>query len=208
MHTATATPAWQQLNTTVDGPGERYEHNCAGMGGALYLFGGNDGDYQSSSDLWKYAVAANQWSIVDVHGGTPPVSLGRTMVHVKGFLWLYGEAGLWVFSPEEGTWRDVGGQVRGASPPSRTHQGCAVVGDSLYVFGGDGGGVDLSDLWVIDAAEGRLHPEAELVWTELSAGTLLPLSSAPFARRDVGMAALGGRMYIFGGFGTNGRRLS
>ena len=141
------------------------------MGGSVYLFGGHNGDYDYKTDLWKYDVATNQSSFVDVQGGTPPVNVGHTMVHARGVLWLYGETGLWVFSPEAGTWRDVVGQVKGASPPSRTGHGCSVVDDRLYVFGGlPADNVYLSDLWVLDAVEGRLRPGAELVWTELSAG--------------------------------------
>lgn len=174
----------------------------------MFLFGGYNSDNVYKTDLWKYDVATNQSSIVDVQGGTPPVSastasLRNTMVHVRGFLWLYGEAGLWVVSPEEGTWRDAGGKVKGASPPSRTDHGCAEADDRLYVFGGKLNDDVLNDLWMLDGIEGRLRPETALVWTELSPG-----GSAPDARKGLRMAALGGRMYIFGGEWASGKRLS
>jgi len=148
--------------------------------------------------LYKYDVAANEWSIVAVQGNTPPYYTGHSMVHVKGFLWLYGEGTLWVLNPKEGIWRDVGEQVRGGSPPIRIYHGCTVADDRLYVFGGTSprGTQYYSDLWVLDAVRGQLHPEAELVWTELS-GALL--GSAPSRRKKFGMTALGGRIHIFAG---------
>ena len=165
-------------------------HSCAALGGALFLLDGGD--------LWKYNVVANAWSTVDV----PGIKLkGGRMVNVRGLIWVHrphvSPAELRVFDPEQGSWRDVSLHVRGASPPTRMRHGCAVADDRLYVFGGLGkDSVDLNDLWVLNAADGYLRPHAELVWTELSGGLL---GAAPVARRDMGMAALGGRMYIFGG---------
>ena len=162
--------------------------------------GGNSAGW--NYDGFKYDVAANEWSIVAVQGVTPPYHNGLTMVHVRGFLWLYGEGTLWVLNPKEGIWRDVGEQVRGGSPPIRIWHGCTVADDRLYVFGGSGAKQRYySDLWVLDAVRGQLHPEAELVWTELSAGALL--GSAPSRRYSMGMTALWGRIYIFGGSVSN-----
>ena len=192
----TATASWQELNPTGDVPSAMYQHSCAALGGALFLLDGGD--------LWKYDVAANALSIVDVPGIKPPAipPYNERMVNVRGLIWVHRHFSspmeLWVFDPEQGTWRDVSSHVQGASPPIRSYHGCTVADDRLYVFGGRV--VDLidtrSDLWVLDAAEGYLRPEAELVWRELS-GALL--GSAPDRRAGMGMAALGGRMYIFGG---------
>ena len=185
----TATASWQELSPTGDVPGAMSEHSCAALGGALFLLDGGD--------LRKYNVTVNEWSIVDVPGIKPTAGI---MVHVRGLIWVLRQnvftEELWVFDHEQGTWRDVSSHVRGASPPSRGKQGCTVADDRIYVFGGDRL-FGSNDLWVLDAAEGYLRPGAELVWTELSAGALL--GSAPFERYDMGMAALGGRMYIFGG---------
>ena len=198
LHNLTETPVWEQL---IPSPEARYGHSCAALGGSLFVREGLGST--TPGRLLKYNVAAREWSIVDVQGDAPTTTYGNSMVQVRDFLWWYGDQGLWVLSPEQRTWRDVGGQVRGASPLRRRYHGCTAVDDRLYVFGGfsgDGGLQVLNDMWVLDAVEGRLRPEAELVWTELSAHLLdRDGLSAPSPRYGVGLAAVGGRMYIFGG---------
>ena len=193
------------------------------MRGSLFLVGGRKNWIDSGalpSDLYKYEVTANAWSIVPVQGHALPVNGNPfCMAHVSGYLWLYGQATrytaggtetaaeLWVWNPREGSWRAVGWQARGASPAARADHGCAAAHDRLYVFSGKSFASSTStlpslnaDLWVLDAVEGSLRPEAELVWTELSgdSGDAL-LGAAPTGRDKPAMATLGGRMYIFGG---------
>ena len=202
----TSTVSWQKLSPMGDIPEATYDHSCAALGGSLYFYGNN---------LRKYDVAANVWSIVDVPGSKPDVvvfSLDR-MVAVRGVIWLVRQQTdweLWVFSPEQSTWKDASMQVRGASPPSRSLHGCTEADGRIYISGGSQETNTRygSDLWMLDAAEGYLGPEAVLVWTELSAGSLL--GSAPVQRMGAGLAVLWGRMYIFGGLSPNdrdGRRL-
>ena len=198
---------------------------CVALGGLLFVTQGS-----GPSNLHKYSIAADEWSIVEVEGYEPHDQL---MVHVRGFLWFYQgyefgdmphffwkdnvstdpkDAGLRVFRPEQGTHHDVRGQVQGASPPSRTRHGYTAAGDRLYVFGGvDAPSIShphLNDPWMPDAAEGSLRPEAELVWTELS---VVLGGSAPVGRSSMGLAALGGRIFIFGGYSyaySDGNRLA
>lgn len=201
---ATATPVWEQLSLAGYVPEARTGTPCAALGGSLFV---GEGIYSTTPRrLHTYNVTADKWSIVDMQGDAPE-TYGQTIVPVGDFLWLSGSEGLWVFSPEQRTWRDVGGQVRGASPLTRGWRAGTAVDNQLYVFGG---GKDchprpcfpvpqaegFNDLWMLEALghEG-LRPEAELVWTKLSA---VLGGTAPAAIYGVSMASLGGRMYLHG----------
>ena len=218
LHTSTSPPSWELVDATGDQPGARASHSCAALGGSVFLFGGwsERGDPFLPPDLYKFDVEAISWSIVPVKGSMLSTPTHTCMIygcisnyhlhHVGGYLWLYGPShtnavvsGLWVFAPEEGSWRDVNWQVQGALPPGRKNFGSAVVDSRIYVFGGSNlqSGLVISELWVLDASEGLLSPDAELVWTELSAGAVL--GALPGSGYGAGLTALAGMMYVFGG---------
>jgi len=153
--------------------------------------------------LWSYDVAANSWNYLNGSSG-PIWSEGFCMVKVEGNLWVYGSSSsgtteLWVFMPEQSAWQR--GEGAGASPPARKKHGCLAVGGRLFVFSGEHAAESLlyhDDLWMLEAVAGLLRPSTELVWTKLPTDALL--GTAPTGRQAMGMAALAGNAYIFGGY--------
>jgi hypothetical protein len=178
--------------------GERISQAYAFFGGRLWMFGGLDyRTRQPLRDIWSSSDGV-QWQTAG--DAAWPARKGQAVVVFQGKLWLFGGTSEVdaefnavrtlgdVWSSEDGVrWT----QVTGAAPwAPRDSPGVVVLSEQLYLLGGDG----RADVW--RSADGRS-------WTLL-------LASAPWGegRQGYGREALGGRLWVFGGFvgpSTNAR---
>jgi len=65
---------WTEITQPATYPGPRANTQMIFFGGNLYLFGGIDENFHTSSDLWRYTVATNTWTLLRSDGasGNPP----------------------------------------------------------------------------------------------------------------------------------------
>lgn len=87
---------------------------------------------------------------------------------------------------ENASWCEI--EVSGPAPAPRSYHRMVAVGPRLYVFGGCGQQGRLADLWELDTSM------APPTWRQL------PSSDAIRPRGGAGLVALGGSLYVFGGF--------
>lgn len=207
-----STNTWTQLFTN-DGPGGRSGATLWLDDGTLYLFGGIDSYFQTHNDLWAYDLASEQWQSVipDGESSSPPArheALSGGQLHA-GKLTLYGGETVtedfsfvtlddtWQYDAALGTWQDITPAAADNISPPRNLGAAALVGDALYVHGGDVPGGELcgavfaqnptEELW-------RFDLDSE-VWEQLTPG------ASPLARlkRSRGVE-VGGEMYVLGGY--------
>lgn len=128
------------------------------------------------------------------HGGERfDVDGRRETMHTFGDVWL--------FRPRDGDWRRVAtaGGPAAAPPPRSGHQAVAV-GGHVYVFGGEVTSRDMekfrhyNDLWRLDLTS----------W----AWERLPSKAGPAARSGHRCAAHKNRLFLFGGFTDDGKRVT
>jgi N-acetylneuraminic acid mutarotase len=179
-------------------------------GDSLYLYGGNYGDAHEyskdgqSGDLWKLDLRnPRQWE--KLPGG--PKLQGLALVEHKGQLYRVGgftamnEAGedqdlrsqpdFARFDPEKQSWE----QLPNLPEPRSSHD-AAVMDGVLYVAGG----------WRLqgESAESKWHETAWKMDLNHQPLEWKPISSPPFKRRALAVAASGGKLYCLGGMQEEG----
>lgn len=114
-------------------------------GDTLYLLGGFVGDNptnNSTANVWKYRISQNSWSagvpLPDSRGASVAVKYGRNIHFVGGVFRANGiyddKADHYVFNLDSQQWS------RAADLPTpRNHPGATVIGNKMYVIGGQVG---------------------------------------------------------------------
>ncbi|KAF7648911.1 hypothetical protein LDENG_00150020 [Lucifuga dentata] len=184
---------WEEIPQGGEIPSARAGHTLSVVKGNLYLFGGMSSRDASAClpGVFRFDVVSLTWE----HLATVGVAL-RTLRHssvaVGDNIYVYGGIlegnptdDLLVFNTVSLTWTPV--KTAGSPPPARCSQTFALVGDQLFMFGGQGSdGEFCNDLHVLSTAK--------MKWK-------VPLYvGIPPARRH-GHAAfvLHGHLYVFGG---------
>ena len=122
---------------------------------------------------------------------------------------ITGPQSLWVAEKKEqdnGEWRWVC-PTQMNSPPARVAHSQAVVGDTVYIFGGrsgiDIGETALGDMWKLDIVSSSQDDEGcTAKWTEITPNGD---GDKPGARSFHKMITVGTTQYMFGGCGAKGR---
>lgn len=208
--------SWTRLVGSTPGPSGRSRPNMWLVEGRLYVFGGITATFQTLDDLWAYDIAANAWTEIIPNGaaGSPPSrhEAQAGTVAVGGALTLYGGEAVdllggvffemlpdtWEFDLAEGAWRDVTPDPAHDVQPPRNYGAAAVVGNALYLYGGDvpGGSSGCGapfpqnptgELWRLDLVR---H-----AWRRLA-----PAGDETVPLKRTNAAIVDRRMYIFAGF--------
>lgn len=136
---------WSQLANMSEGKTTRGEI----VGGILYIFGGYNGT--ASRDIMTYDISKNQWT----HIGYLPKPMSANAIAKHGdFIWLVGDyynlSQILVFNTKTHEVHNIKSNMYG-----RRHAGAEVVGNKLYVFGGnkESTGSFLSSIQVADITE-------------------------------------------------------
>jgi N-acetylneuraminic acid mutarotase len=144
---------WREIVAANPGPSGRSRPNAWIDGDRLYIFGGITATFTTLNDLWLYDFATNSWSELIPNGdpgappprhegmaGTRPVSGALTVYGgehfdpLRGFLTL---ADTWQHDLATATWTDVTPPPAQDIQPPRNYAAAAVIGQFLYVIGGD-----------------------------------------------------------------------
>lgn len=205
--------SWTELGAVNDGPGGRSGATLWIDDGQLYLFGGIDSAYRTYNDVWTYEFATQTWLEL-IPDGEPTSPPGRHEalsggVPRDGRVTLYGGETVtedfsfvtlpdtWQYDLARGSWQELTPAPRHDLAPARNLGAAALLGDALYIHGGDVPGGELcgavfaqnptEELWRFDLARER--------WEELAP------RGAPLARlkRTRGVE-VGGAMYVLGGY--------
>jgi hypothetical protein len=116
--------------------------------GRLLLFGGQTDTSPFLGDLWSLDIAGGKWTELSAEGMPSARHLYGAATSTDGVWHLVGgntPAGpsgeYWIYEPGLNTW------TFGEPPPARMSHDAAILGDTLYIFGGTDGTSELDDLW-------------------------------------------------------------
>ncbi|CAH2048955.1 unnamed protein product, partial [Iphiclides podalirius] len=205
-----ATGQWERLECRGDAPPALQEHTATAHENRLYVFGGEAGSSSSETPLWIYDTELEVWrklagqvrcgsrrrrganSGAGAGGSTPAGRRAHSAHPLPDCLLLYGgymdlrgsTNELWAFHYESETWRQVRALRAG---PARHRHAAALLGDRLYVHGGQCDLRDCGDLWHYDIVS--------RVWTAVRGSG----RAAPSARSGHAGLRAGAHLYIFGG---------
>lgn len=208
------TNAWTELEAANAGPEGRSRPNMWLVGDVLYVFGGVTATFETLNDLWAFDLTANTWALLhDGEADAPPTrheAQAGTYARA-GKLTLYGGERVellqgeffstledtWELDVATRTWRDVTPAAPNDLEPPRNYGSAAMVGDSVYLHGGDvpGGSSGCGapfpqnptdEVWRLDLASNQ--------WNKVA------LSGTPTKLKRTNAAAVAGVMYIFSGY--------
>lgn len=151
------TMAWNVLKTSGPGPGPRDSHSAVLVGHKMLVFGGTNGS-KKVNDLHILDLLSREWARPDCRGSPPSARESHT-ANVVGDekLIVFGGSGegeanylndLHVLDLKSMEWSSP--EVRGSVPAPRDSHSSVVVGNRLFVFGGDSGDRYQGDVNVLD----------------------------------------------------------
>ncbi|KAF2839079.1 hypothetical protein M501DRAFT_1057378 [Patellaria atrata CBS 101060] len=159
----TSTKQWSRALPAGPRPSGRYGHTLNILGSKIYIFGGQvERDFYNdliAFDLNALQTPSNRWEVLipnSREGYTkekvPPARTNHSIVTWNDRIYLFGGTDgvnwfndVWTYDPRTNKWEDL--DCIGYIPFAREGHAAAIVGDTMYVFGGrTKEGNDLGDL--------------------------------------------------------------
>eukprot|EP00048_Salpingoeca_helianthica_P014445 m.221735 g.221735 ORF g.221735 m.221735 type:complete len:511 (+) comp15874_c0_seq1:1258-2790(+) len=175
--------------SVAGGPGPRTNAVFATDGKSLLVFGGLNTETGKVNDLFELTLDPPTWHAVAQKGQIPCARDSHAFVYIPSEekYYLFGGSSdedkelndLFSYDPRTHTWSQL---VASGSPSPRSSHGAAVLGSSLYVYGGFCSRKAVGDLYQFDAKTGK--------WAQLPAGG---------PRCNHTLTAIGSNLYAFGG---------
>ncbi len=165
----TATEAYNPLTNTWSSmtamPNTRINGISAAVGNKIYLMGGTDGigsGAQTVTDIDVYQPLSNSWStlstsIPTARDGASSVVFNDMIFIMGGFVSGSASSSVDVYNTNTNTWSSIA-----SMNSSRANFASAIMGDKLYVFGGESSPGSYLDTWeVADISEFNVTPVPE-----------------------------------------------
>jgi hypothetical protein len=149
-------------------PKGRNCHTASMVGDKMMVFGGFGGS-KWFDELWVFDTRFIEWYSPEVRSaaqGSPAARYAHSAVAFRGLLYIFGGYGgddawlndLWVLDTQAIRVRDqrkaamtwFRPQTTGSPPPPRAAHTANIVGQKLYIFGGNNGSIRLNDLYSLD----------------------------------------------------------
>lgn len=204
---------WSELHPVNAGPSPRSRPSAWIVGNQLYVFGGVNQFFQVQNDLWVYDLAHNAWTQLIAPGaaGSPSPrheAAAWSRPH-GGRLVLYGGESIdeffqftalgdtWELDLATGAWTEVTPDPAHNVAPPRDYDTAVILGDQMYLYGGDmPGGADCGgvvpqnptdELWAFDLRR--------RIWEQQ-----FPRGDARVPLKRTNSVRIGEAMYVFAGF--------
>ncbi|XP_062509238.1 rab9 effector protein with kelch motifs-like [Corticium candelabrum] len=190
---------WQSCSLAGQKPRCRSGAAMATVGSCTYVFGGAAGGENADSygDMFCVDLESEvpEWREIEMCGAVPSPREGHLMHEVGGLLYVFGGSsdpdvstclsGMHTFDPVTKIWSSL---ATGGEEPQALNLTSVVVDSAIYTFGGILDGEGSNRLHIFDTASKQ--------WSSLATSGQLP---SP--RGDHCSAAVGRKIYIFGGSG-------
>ncbi len=175
------------------------------LGPKVIVFGGQvEGFFFNdlvAFDLNSLSYAAPRWELLNPLSAPPPARTNHISITYSDKLYVFGGTNglywyndMWTFDPVTRLWTQL--ECSGYIPSPREGHSAALVGDTIYIFGGrDSDGVDLGDLVAFKISSARWF-----VFGNMGVG--------PSARSGHALCTVGKRIYVVGGEGGSSSSLN
>jgi len=203
----TTTSSWNQIEQQGEKPMGRSYHGMTSWKNHLFIFGGcgaSGGKDCMWDDLWKFDLSSKLWTKLQSgpsqRGGPVLTSASDKLYVVFGFNGKEMDD-FWAYDIQAGTWEKL--QEQGQVPEPRSVHGGCTVGESVWIFGGegapstighDGAGTHFNNSFLLDTNT--------LLWKKIDFKSDVPSPRGWFAA-----TAIPGGAAIFGGLSNQNERL-
>jgi len=214
IESETVTSKWHAIRPKGIIPKQRSNHSAILYNGLLYLFGGNELNSDSFSDLWCIDISNIEdhiagkiskeiaWTQLEQTGDKPGKVSNHGAILYKDQMIIYGGAFNYVnsekclYSLDLKTVEWKAKNQKGIKPSTRDEHSVVLYNDSLILFGGSltKGGFT-NDLWVYSIENEE--------WKKIESTALQPIP-----RSGHSACLLGSDMYVFGGLTDDNKRLN
>ena len=208
----TATSKWYSIRPKGIIPNQRSNHSAILYNGMLYLFGGNELNSDSFSDLWSIDISNIEdhiagkiskeivWNQLEQTGDKPGKVSNHGAIVYKDQMIIYGgtfnyinsEKCMFNLNLKTLEWKAI--NQKGIKPSTRDEHSVVLYNDSLLVFGGSlTKGAFANDLWVYSIQSEE--------WKKIES-----TGPQPMPRSGHSACILEADMYIFGGLTDENKR--
>ena len=199
------TLAWNECGQAYRIP-ERALPGTSSAFGRLYIFGGvNSESLLGDLQVWD-PLAKNWTNLTKMNEAAPSPRVGHGLAAIESFQKLYMFGGIvrssgtdslssefYEFDLVTSSWKNISQLCSSMAP--RAFFGFTAASNKLYVFGGFLNGFSMCDLYQFD-------PSVSL-WTCVTSNGTAPKANYILS----GMTALGSKIFVFGGFASEGTHL-
>ncbi len=197
--------AWQTQRSNNSLPSARMGHSMCSFDSLIWIFGG----WQStapflSDELWSFNTTSTLWQFHSAGENGPAGRFWHSGVYVptSNSILVFGGAttfpfdegilgDMWIYDLAANQWTPID-SIQLPSPRAGHASVYSTNDDAVYIFGGIGAsGELLSDFWRFDVGNS--------VWNEVA-----PEGKQPSVRTNAQLVALASKLFMFGGFSSNG----
>jgi N-acetylneuraminic acid mutarotase len=196
---------WRHLDPLTSGepPSPRYFFGITASDTAMYVFGGMTNTGVPTNDLFQFEPQSLTWRTLTASGDIPSPRYSHAFAYKAGALYSFsGKDSIGMldeffrFDLNVMEWTRISSGVPGVHPVPRIDAKLAVLGETLFLFGGKTTSGYSNELFRFD----EFHNQSR--WSDL---TLFACEQQPEGRSRHGLAPLKGSLYVFGGISAHGR---
>lgn len=173
------------------GWGPRTAHSVVDLGGRLYLLAGVNQTGRPMGDVWQLSATGDQWTVVKDNAFSPRLYCASATFNGQIVL-MGGNGDSGALSEVLSSADGANWQTRVAHWAGRWGAAAAVVGDTLYLVGGRGGG----------------DQDYDEVWATRDLDTWLQVETPPAALAQMAATGAGGQLLVLGGTGPAAKVLA
>lgn len=136
-------------------PGTRRHHSAVVHDDVMYVYGGHIDLKGSSSEMWAFHVAEEEWELIkprQSRADMPEGRHGHSAVLYGRDMWVYGgmsdltpKSDLWYYNFHVGKWTRMKCRF---GPPALVGHAAAVIKDNMVLQGGEQNGELRNDFWI------------------------------------------------------------
>jgi len=180
-------------------PSKRYKHSATVFKDEIIYIGGQESDSKRFCDIVYYNTKTNKFTMPKIKGTIPKFSR-HTAQLINDKIYVYGGYNgmgtyydLAIFDPIKKKWENISNdQLNGDIPLSRSNHTSVVIGDMMYIIGGNRSNKDGSHLLMDDM---HCFDTKTKTWTNI----VNPKGQVPCGRGGHCTETIDGKIYLFGG---------
>eukprot|EP00002_Diphylleia_rotans_P000489 TRINITY_DN1025_c0_g1_i12.p1 TRINITY_DN1025_c0_g1~~TRINITY_DN1025_c0_g1_i12.p1 ORF type:complete len:2045 (+),score=374.67 TRINITY_DN1025_c0_g1_i12:132-6266(+) len=201
----TGDESWTLIVPLNDGPSARSRHTCFSWRNRFYVYGGSSASY--NTDLWEFDPGTLMWRQVRYKNQAPILGDVQGQIH-NNRLYIFGgcdlercHSNLWTYDMVTSIWNMEAGFLESENT---YYNSIAILGNKLFSFGGvsnrNDKTIETDYLKVINLETKELQQQQH---TRLKDDVEYPIAR-PTARSDAATFVAGGKLFVLGGYGSNG----
>ncbi|CAG9323524.1 unnamed protein product [Blepharisma stoltei] len=151
--------AYKLISAELSGPEARMMHSMQAIHTSLWVFGGIDSDKEFLSDMWKFELTTNTWTLLNPSGDKPPARARHSSCSSADTYVIFGGenndgylSDMYEYTILANIWKVV--DFSSSKNPVGRYGACMAQADTyIYLFGGHTMAGYSNELWRLDVLD-------------------------------------------------------